>query len=41
MDSHWIYQWTGEMPEGKAWVYVYSSGEYRDDLPAWARRPRD
>jgi hypothetical protein len=39
-DSHWLYQWTSQMPEGKAWVYVYSSGEYRSDLPAWARRPR-
>lgn len=41
MDSWWVYQWTANAPEGAAWVYVHSSGEYRSDLPAWARRPRD
>lgn len=40
MDSWWLYQWSASAPNGAAWVYVYSSGEYRDDLPAWARRPR-
>ena len=36
MDAWWIYQWTEAQPE--AWVYVFSSGEYRSDLPNWARR---
>lgn len=40
MDSWWIYQWSASAPNGAAWVYVYSSGEYRPDLPAWARRSR-
>lgn len=40
MDSWWIYRWSEKAPNGAAWVYVYSSGEYRNDLPAWARRSR-
>lgn len=40
-DAWWIYRWTEQAPNGEAWVYVYSSGEYRSDLPAWARRPRN
>lgn len=36
MDAWWFYQWTEDAPN--AAVYVYSSGEYRNDLPAWARR---
>lgn len=40
-DSWWLYRFTEKAPEGSAWVYVYSSGEYRNDLPAWARRPRN
>jgi L,D-transpeptidase catalytic domain len=38
MDAHWIYEFTRD--DEDAWVYVYSSGEYRDDLPDWAIRPR-
>jgi hypothetical protein len=38
MDAHWLYEWTRD--DEDAWVYVYSSGEYRDDLPDWAVRPR-
>lgn len=38
MDSWWLFQWTREEPYQNAWVYVYSSGEYRSDLPGWARR---
>jgi hypothetical protein len=40
IDSWWLYQWSASAPNGAAWVYVYSSGEYRPDLPAWARRSR-
>ncbi|MBI5930885.1 MAG: L,D-transpeptidase [Chloroflexi bacterium] len=41
LDAHWIYEWTQATPDGAAWVYVYSSGEYRSDLPGWAvRAPR-
>jgi hypothetical protein len=38
MDSWWIYDFTKDEPHQDAWVYVYSSGEYRRDLPGWARR---
>lgn len=38
MDAWWFYQWTNPEPYQNAWVYVYSSGIYRRDLPAWARR---
>lgn len=38
MDSWWLYQFTSEPQYEDAWVYVYSSGEYRTDLPAWAHR---
>jgi hypothetical protein len=38
MDAYWIYEWTRD--DEDAWVYVYSSGEYREDLPDWAIRPR-
>lgn len=38
MDSWWIYDFTEEEPHRDAWVYAYSSGEYRRDLPGWARR---
>ncbi len=38
MDAWWLYQWTNPEPYQNAWVYVYSSGTYRSDLPAWARR---
>ena len=41
MDSWWLYQWSADaQSEGAVWVNVYSSGDYRTDLPAWARRPR-
>lgn len=36
MDAWYLYEFTEEQPD--AWVYVYSSGEYRSDLPGWARR---
>lgn len=36
MDAYWLYEWT--RVDEDTWVYVYSSGEYRDDLPAWAVR---
>lgn len=38
MDAYWLYEWSRD--DEDAWVYVYSSGEYRDDLPDWAVRPR-
>lgn len=38
MDAWWVFQWTSEEQYQDAWVYVYSSGEYRSDLPSWARR---
>lgn len=38
MDAWWLFDWTKEEPYQDAWVYVYSSGEYRTDLPGWARR---
>ncbi len=38
MDAWWLYEWTSPEAYQNAWVYVYSSGEYRTDLPAWARR---
>lgn len=38
MDAWWLYQWTSPEPYQNAWVYVYSSGVYRKDLPSWARR---
>ncbi|MBZ0309739.1 MAG: L,D-transpeptidase, partial [Anaerolineae bacterium] len=36
MDAYWLYEWT--RTDEDTWVYVYSSGEYRDDLPSWAIR---
>jgi len=38
MDAWWAYQFTNEEPYHDAWVYVYSSGQYRSDLPHWAIR---
>ncbi len=38
MDAWWLFQWTSDPQYENAWVYVYSSGEYRTDLPAWAHR---
>ncbi|MBN2304240.1 MAG: L,D-transpeptidase [Anaerolineae bacterium] len=38
MDAWWLYNWTQDDDHQDAWVYVYSSGEYRSDLPNWARR---
>jgi len=38
MDAWWFFEWTKEEPYQDAWVYVYSSGTYRSDLPSWARR---
>ncbi len=38
MDAWWLYEWTSPEAYQDAWVYVYSSGAYRTDLPAWARR---
>jgi hypothetical protein len=38
MDAWWFFEWTKEEGYQNAWVYVYSSGEYRPDLPSWARR---
>lgn len=38
MDAWWLYQWTNDEAYQNAWVYVYSSGEYRSDLPNWAIR---
>lgn len=38
MDAWWVYQWTSPEQYQKAYVYVYSSGKYRTDLPNWARR---
>lgn len=38
MDAWWLYDWTSADEHHDAWVYVYSSGKYRTDLPAWARR---
>lgn len=38
MDAWWMFQWTNSEQYQHAWVYVYSSGEYRSDLPNWARR---
>lgn len=40
LDSWWLYRWSEGAVDKTPYVYVYSSGEYRDDLPAWARRPR-
>lgn len=40
MDSWWLYRWSEGDADKNPFVYVYSSGEYRDDLPGWARRPR-
>jgi lipoprotein-anchoring transpeptidase ErfK/SrfK len=36
MDANWVYEWSRD--DEDAWVYVYSSGEYRNDLPDWAIR---
>lgn len=36
MDAHWVYEWTRDSED--AWVYIYSSGRYRNDLPDWAIR---
>ncbi len=38
MDAWWLHEWTAPEKYQDAWVYVYSSGTYRRDLPAWARR---
>jgi hypothetical protein len=38
MDAWWFFEWTKDEAYQDAWVYVYSSGEYRTDLPNWARR---
>jgi lipoprotein-anchoring transpeptidase ErfK/SrfK len=38
MDAWWLYQWTSDEQYQNAFVYVYSSGQYRRDLPNWARR---
>jgi hypothetical protein len=38
MDAWWLFQWTQAEDYQDAYVYVYSSGEYRRDLPGWARR---
>lgn len=38
MDSWWLFEWTKDEAYQEAWVYVYSSGQYRTDLPGWARR---
>ncbi len=38
MDAWWLYQWTSDPQYENAYVYVYSSGTYRTDLPNWARR---
>lgn len=38
MDAWWFYEWTAAEDYQDAWVYVYSSGTYRTDLPGWARR---
>lgn len=38
MDSWWLFEWTSAEEHNDAWVYVYSSGDYRTDLPGWARR---
>ncbi|MFP4321886.1 MAG: L,D-transpeptidase [Anaerolineales bacterium] len=37
-DADWVYEWTRQ--DEDAWVYVYSSDNYRSDLPGWAIRPR-
>ncbi len=37
-DADWVYEWTRQ--DEDAWVYVYSSDDYRSDLPGWAIRPR-
>lgn len=37
LDGHWFYQWTEKSPDGATWVYVYSSGVYGRNIPAWAR----
>jgi hypothetical protein len=38
MDAWWLYQFTEGEQYQNAWVYVYSSGTYRTDLPSWAHR---
>lgn len=38
MDAYWLYEWTRS--DEDTWVYVYSSSEYREDLPDWAVRPQ-
>ncbi|HLA44120.1 MAG TPA: L,D-transpeptidase [Aggregatilineales bacterium] len=38
MDAWWLYEWT--RADEDTWVYVYSSDDYRYDLPGWAIRPR-
>jgi len=40
MDAKWLYDFTTAEQYNDAWVYVYSSDTYRQDLPAWAIRPR-
>lgn len=36
MDAFWLYEWSRAQED--AFVYVYSSGRYRSDLPDWAIR---
>lgn len=38
MDAWWFFDWTTEEQYNDAYVYVYSSGKYRADLPNWAIR---
>jgi hypothetical protein len=38
MDAWWFFDWTSEEQYNDAYVYVYSSGKYRSDLPSWAIR---
>lgn len=38
MDAWYLFDWTNEEQYHDVWVYVYSSGDYRSDLPSWARR---
>lgn len=40
MDAWWLYEFTRPEEHNDAWVYVYSSDDYRSDLPSWAIRPR-
>lgn len=40
MDAWWLYEFTRPEEHNDTWVYVYSSDDYRTDLPSWAIRPR-